>query len=117
MRQLVKEGKVANAESNAICNALKAHLNKSDELEAFGQIYERISPNFAKKLKATCPKLTEGQLRMAEYVAMGMDNRQISRVMMIEYKSVITARYRLRSILKLSKEDSLEDYLRQFTDY
>lgn len=38
MRQLVKEGKVANAESNAICNALKAHLNKSDELEAFGQI-------------------------------------------------------------------------------
>lgn len=117
MRQLVKEGKVANAESNAICNALKAHLNKSDELEAFGQIYERVSPNFAKKLKATCPKLTEGQLRMAEYVAMGMDNRQISRVMMIEYKSVITARYRLRSILKLSKEDSLEDYLRQFTDY
>lgn len=117
MRQLVKEGKVANAESNAICNALKAHLNKSDELEAFGQIYERISPNFAKKLKATCPKLTEGQLRMAEYVAMGMDNRQISRVMMIEYKSVITARYRLRSILKLSKEDSLNDYLRQFTDY
>lgn len=54
---------------------------------------------------------------MAEYVAMGMDNRQISRVMMIEYKSVITARYRLRSILKLSKEESLEDYLRQFTDY
>ena len=96
---------------------MKAHLNKSDELEAFGQIYERVSPNFAKKLKATCPKLTEGQLRMAEYVAMGMDNRQISRVMMIEYKSVITARYRLRSILKLSKEDSLEDYLRQFTDY
>lgn len=117
MRQLAKEGKVANAESNAICNALKSHLNKSDELEAFGQIYERVSPNFAKKLKAICPKLSKGQLRMAEYVAMGMDNRQISRVMMIEYKSVITARYRLRSILKLSKEDSLEDYLRQFTDY
>ena len=47
---------------------------------------------------------------------MGMDNRQIARVMRIEYKSVITARYRLRTRLKLNKEDSLESLLHRLSE-
>lgn len=49
------------------------------------------------------------------YVAMGMDNRQIARVMNIDYKSLITARYRLRTKLGLERKDSLDDALREYS--
>lgn len=79
-------------------------------------MYANVHPNFMARLLEISPNLSENDKRLATYIAMGMDNRQIARVMRIEYKSVITARYRLRTRLKLNKEDSLESLLHRLSE-
>lgn len=109
--ELMDDGRIQYADGVRVCSALKAHLNNHDELDTFQKVYADIHPGFTGRLLEICPTLSENQIRLAKYIAMGMDNRQISRVMRIEYKSLITARYRLRLKLGLSKEDSLEALL------
>ena len=114
--QLMDEGRILHADGQRVCSALKAQLNNHDELESFQKVYARIHPNFTQRLLEISSNLSENQIRLAKYIVMGMDNRQISRVMRIEYKSLITARYRLRIKLGLSKEDSLEALLHRLAE-
>lgn len=109
--------RISRADASVMSSALRAQLSNRDELDAFQDIYNRLDPDFSRRLKEYCPGLSEGQIRMAAYIALGMNNRQIGRVMSIEYQSVIKARYRLRSRLGLDKTDSLEDFLRDFSDF
>lgn len=111
IKELMDDGRIQYADGVRVCSALKAHLNNHDELDTFQKVYADIHPGFTGRLLEICSTLSENQIRLAKYIAMGMDNRQISRVMRIEYKSLITARYRLRLKLGLSKEDSLEALL------
>lgn len=109
--ELMNDGRIPHADGLRVCSALKTHLNNRDELDTFQKVYADIHPDFTGRMFEMCPNLSENQIRLAKYIAMGMDNRQISRVMRIEYKSLITARYRLRLKLGLNKEDSLEALL------
>lgn len=111
IKELMDDGRIQYADGIRVYSALKAHLNNHAELDTFQKVYADIHPEFTGRLLELCPNLSENQIRLAKYIAMGMDNRQISRVMRIEYKSLITARYRLRTKLGLSKEDSLESLL------
>ena len=111
------EGKISDNDAASVLSELKAHITNREELQTFEKIYENLNPNFTRLLKERWPALTEGHLRMATYVAMGMSNRQIARVMMVEYRSVITSRYRLRTKMGLAKDESLEDALREFSRF
>lgn len=114
---LGRENKIRLSDANLVTGVLRVHKSSREESETFRQIHEKLSPNFAKRLKEDYPGLSENNVKMAAYVAMGMDNKQIARVMMIEYKSVITARHRIRVKMGLGKDDSLEDALRRYSEY
>lgn len=111
--KLIDEGKISRSEGMSLCSTLKAQLSNREELVAFQEVYAQVHPDFMKRLLEIAPNLSENHKRLATYIAMGMNNRQIARVMNIDYKSVITARYRLRSRLKLNKDISLETLIQQ----
>ncbi|MGM9868442.1 MAG: helix-turn-helix transcriptional regulator [Sodaliphilus sp.] len=113
---LMDEGRIPYADGASVCSALRAHLSNREELATFQQVYANVHPNFLSRLLEISPNLSENDKRLATYIAMGMDNRQIARVMRIEYKSVITARYRLRTRLHLKKEDSLEALMQHLSE-
>lgn len=117
IRQIIK----TNAEmptdmTKKLNSTLRLHDSTEVERESFIQIHDKLSPDFSKRLKAAYPDISESQLRMAAYIASGMTNRQIARVQSISYDSVKKTRYRLRSRLGLTTEQSLEEALRRFTD-
>lgn len=114
--ELMDAGRIPYADGARVCSALRAQLSNREELASFQQVYANVHPNFMARLLEISPNLSENDKRLATYIAMGMDNRQIARVMRIEYKSVITARYRLRTRLKLNKEDSLESILHRLSE-
>ena len=80
------------------------------------QIHDELSPDFSKRLKSDFPTLTEAQLRTAVYVAAGLSNQQISRMMSISVDSVHKSRYRLRKQLGVAHGASLEDFLRRYSE-
>ena len=112
---LKENNKISPEVAGVISSELKIYMNDKDELESFQDIHTKLNPNFVRSLKELCPDLTEGQLRLASYIAMGMTNRQIARMLGVEQTSVVKNRYRMRAKLGLAKGDSLEDKLRSLS--
>lgn len=79
--------------------------------EEFGKIFETISPKFSQRLREIYPRIGKNTLRMAEYIAIGMDNRHIARVMNIRPESVKQNRWRLRQALGLDSDSNLDFFL------
>lgn len=115
IRRLREEGKLSAADSKNLTVALKLHTSSEDEREGFLEVHDKLNPDFTKRLKRDFPALSEAQLRLAAYIASGLTNSQIGRMLNIEHGSVKTNRYRLRGKLGLSTGDSLEDFLRRYT--
>lgn len=116
IKQLIDDGKISAVDGQKVCSALKAQLTNHDELATFQEVYAKLHPDFRKRLLEATPGLSENLQKLAAYISIGLDNRQIARLMRIEYRSVITARYRLRAKLGLTTADSLEQYLREIGD-
>lgn len=106
------QGKVSHVDATELSTSLKVLLSGKDELESFQEIYSKLNPDFQSNLKKRHPDLSEGQLKLAVYIAIGMTTQQISKMLAIDHSSVNKNRYRLRSKLGLERSDSLEDYLR-----
>lgn len=114
--EMMDAGRIPPEDGVRVCSALRTQLSNREELDTFQQVYASVHPDFVRRLTEMAPKLPIRQQRLATYIAMGMDNRQIARVMNISYASVMTARYRLRTSLGLEKADSLEALLQRLAD-
>lgn len=108
---------VLNAQTSArLRTALKLHNSGEEERQAFLEVHDNMLPGFSARLKSTYPSLSEKQVRLAAYICAGMSSAAIGRVLNITPASVVKNRYRLRTKLDLSPGDSLEDFLRTFTE-
>lgn len=108
------DNKINDKDAQLVSAALKVHAGVRDELKSFQEVYQKIHPSFKDRLKKDFPNLSESNIRLASYICIGMNNRQIARVSGIEYKSVMTARHRLRQKMHLPAETMLEDALRAY---
>lgn len=116
VKSLRNEGRLKSAEASEINTVLNIHKSSDMERVGFMDIHQNLDPNFYKRLKTDFPSLTESQLRLAAYISLGMTNQQIARLLNIEYDSIKKSRYRLRTKLGLSTQDSLEDFIRSYTN-
>ena len=96
-----------------IGNSMKVHMCAEQQRESFMETFENLSPDFASHIKSKYPDMTESDIRLASYIAIGMDNKHISRVMSIRPESVKQARWRLRVKIGLVKGESLDDFLKE----
>lgn len=114
VNRLSESGRLTQADNKDLIVKLSLHKAGSEERDTFLELSRKIDSEFFKRLKADYPSITESQLRLASYIASGLTNAQICRVLNIAGQSVKTARYRLRSKFGLSTSDSLEDFLRNY---
>ena len=63
-------------------------------------------------LRERWPNLSDAEVRMAVYIALGLDNKHIARVAGIRPESVKQARWRLRNKLGINADASLDDVLK-----
>lgn len=97
-----------------IRRALAIYQSNDENRRGYLKINRELDNRFTTRLKEDFPDLSESLLRLAALIAAGIDSQQLSAILNISPKSLYTARYRLRARLGLSKEDSLEDFLRRY---
>lgn len=114
LRKEAAEGGVNEGAFAALDGLLKQYLGKKDEWALFRLQFEKVHPAFFQKLKQHCPDLTEGELRLCAYLSLGMESKQIARMLSLQPDSIKKSRYRLRQKLRLETKDSIEDFLRRF---
>lgn len=82
--------------------------------EIFRTSFERINPGFFARLTADHPGLSNGEQRMAAYIVIGMNTKEIASIINRQPRSVETIKYRLRKHLDLPSDVSTDDYLRRY---
>lgn len=81
------------------------------DLEKFTLLFGELYPLFVDRLKQRHPDLTAGDIRLASFIYLGFDTKQIARLLSINPDSVKKNRQRLRAKLTLTPDVSTDTYL------
>jgi DNA-binding CsgD family transcriptional regulator len=73
--------------------------------------FDKVHPNFFKKLKQLSADLTDENLKVCAYIKMGMVTKQIAQLLYITPKSVQINKYRLKKKLNLPEEEDLVKFI------
>lgn len=112
IEKMRKDNSIGVPEARHLESTIQTHLSGDEDWKTFQQQFVQIYPIFTKKLLAEYPGLSETYVKLATYIFMGLDNNRIARLLAIRPESVKQARWRLRKMMNLEKEQSLDDTIR-----
>lgn len=107
-----KEETIGVPEAARLENAIKLHLAGGEEWDTFQEMFVKANPDFVSRLHEAYPDLSDTYVKLATYIYMGLDNNKIARLLVIRPESVKQARWRLRKMMGLDKDVSLDDAIR-----
>lgn len=107
-----KEETIGAPEAARLENAIKLHLAGGEEWDTFQELFVKANPDFVSRLHEAYPDLSDSYVKLATYIYMGLDNNKIARLLVIRPESVKQARWRLRKMMGLDKDVSLDDAIR-----
>lgn len=114
--KLRKDGNLSAQEAEVLKQNIRVHQSGKNEWENFKILFEQLHPSFSRQLRESHPDLTDGDVRLASYLRLGLSSKQIARMLMLQPESVKKNRMRLRTRLGLQSGQSLEEYLRRFPE-
>lgn len=114
LRTLKESGRVGDDVEKELSRIIKAFRSNDESRKGYLKMNRELDNKFTLRLKEDFPDLSESQLRLAALLATGVGSHQLCSILNISSKSLYTSRYRLRSRLGLSKDESLEDFLRRY---
>lgn len=112
IEKMRKEGSIGATEATHLQNNIQMHLTGGEEWETFQQQFVQVYPVFVQRLHNAYPGLADSYVKLATYIYMGLDNNRIARLLVIRPESVKQARWRMRKMMGLSKDVSLDDAIR-----
>lgn len=115
MNELSEKGEISPLAANRITSSIKAHSGAKAERDSFIETFEQLAPDFSSSIRERYPALTDTDIRLAAFIALGLENKHIARVMAIRPESVKQARWRLRTKMGLAPGKSLDEAVRAFT--
>lgn len=114
IEEMQNYAKISEESAEILKRILRLHKSNEENRQGFLKVQQELDTRFIKNLRNDFPTLSESQIKLASLIAAGLDSRQIGNILNIEQTSVHKSRYRLRTRLGLSKEQSLEDFLRGY---
>lgn len=94
----------------ALVAELKSSVGEQHDWELFEKLFVEMDPDFIGTLKTSYPALTQGDVRLACLLKMGMESKQIARLLNITPDSVKKNRYRLRSKLGMPTSRTFDQF-------
>ncbi|MCB9080100.1 MAG: hypothetical protein H6555_00130 [Lewinellaceae bacterium] len=91
-----------------------SHLGSEKDWQVFENNFNEVHEVFFRKLKATYPDLTPGDLKLAAYLKMNLSSKEIAPLLNISIRGVENKRYRLRQKLELDADVNLTAYMIDF---
>ena len=86
-------------------------LVNNDEWISLQNHFNAVYDGFYDKLLNLHPDLTETELRHCVFIKLHLQTKEIARILLIDPRSVQTARYRIKKKMKLTEDLDIRDYL------
>lgn len=100
-------------ELQQIIRNITSHLQSADDWAMFQANFNKVHPNFLKKLQQAHPQLNPDDLKHCACIKLGFNNKEIAQMFNINPRSVVMYHYRLKKKMQIKGADTLSDYLRQ----
>jgi hypothetical protein len=97
-----------------VVGVIQKGLHSGREWDKFREHFDVVHGGFLQRLQQQYPELKTSSLKLCAYIKMRLSSKQIGILMNTSPRSVIKARYRLRSTLNLDKDEKLDEYLNGF---
>ena len=101
------------AAEQEIADLSQTRLHDKDGEERFRNMFGRLHPGSADRLRAAIPGISRREELLAMLISLNLSTPQIENIMCIARASINVSRYRLRTKMQLKREDSLEEALAQ----
>lgn len=112
LKNLRTEGSVKPSVAARLESTISRHLGDNEERDNLRTIITGADPKFVSVLTQRHPDLNEYYVKLATFIYLGMETKQIAKMLMVRPESINQSRWRLRNKLGLESTDSLESYLR-----
>ncbi|MFA8299963.1 MAG: tetratricopeptide repeat protein [Hyphomicrobiales bacterium] len=111
--QIKPRDKEKREKLNEILNEFR-RFKTQNSWEEFRVSFEKVHPNFYKKLLSVYPNLTSNEQKLCGLIRLGLSNKAISSITFKEIRSIDSARNRLRKKLSLESDVDLHLFLLKF---
>ncbi|MFO8130489.1 MAG: tetratricopeptide repeat protein [Bacteroidales bacterium] len=95
---------------NGIVAGLEAQL-RDNSWNEFEKIFKNIHSDFFQRLLLICPDLTPAEIKVAAFLKLNLNTKEIAAVTYKSEAGIKSTRYRLRKKMGLRSDDSLVPYL------
>lgn len=92
---------------------VESHLEIDGSWDTFKMHFDEVNPEFFTMLNGVTDDLSHKDLKMCAYLKLGMDNKEIARLLNITSGSIRTALYRLKRKLDIPEEENLRHFIEQ----
>jgi DNA-binding CsgD family transcriptional regulator len=89
-------------------------LDRDEDWESLKIHFDAVYDGFYDNLLKEHPSLSETELRHCMFIKLHLQTKEISRILLIDPRSVQTARYRIKKKMELNEETDLRNYLLTF---
>lgn len=105
-----------DAEFNELDVVLKQanrSISKLDRRKYVNELIKSTDTNFHKILKQKFPELTKGELKLVTLIRLNLGSEELENIFIISRESLNKKRYRIRKKMKLTKNQELDEFIRQ----
>lgn len=99
------------ASVKSIINQINMVLERDEEWNHLKEHFNTVFEGFYDRLLQKHSTLTETELRHCMFIKLHMQTKEISRILLIDPRSVQTARYRIKKKMNLDEDQDLREYL------
>jgi len=92
---------------------IQENTNLEEDWERLQLHFNEVHPAFFHKLQNRFCSLSQNDLRLCAYIRINLSNKEIARLLNVEFRSIQMAKYRLKKKLGLSKNDDLNEFVQQ----
>ncbi len=114
LQQIADEAKflpVRRKEVKAIHEIIKSNLNTDRFWEDFMLHFEKVHPDFFKKLTEISKDLTKNDIQLCAYFRIGMSTKQIAQMLNVSPDSIKMHRYRIRKKLSIPENENFDTFM------
>jgi len=90
---------------------IEENIDIDNEWNKFKLHFEKVHQDFFKRLSEIAPDITQHELRMCAYFRIGMDTKEVAKILSLSASAIEKRRYRLRKKLNMNPEDNLYEFL------
>ncbi|QOD60761.1 hypothetical protein H9I45_15690 [Polaribacter haliotis] len=103
-----------NNEIKSILKHIDYILDRDKDWEILKKHFNAVNDGFYDKIIKVHPNLSETELRHCIFIKLHMHTKEIAKILLIDPRSVQTARYRIKKKMNLGEDEDLRDYLLNF---